>query len=104
MTALHYACKKQNIELIKLLIEEKSDVESKDNVGRTPLFYALLTENMDVIKVNIIIFLFLKVNSFNWCFTIHWNNVWIFEIKITKRNYRNFEILLNDKYFNEIRF
>ena len=57
MTALHYACKRENSELIKLLIEYNADLEAKDSVGRTPLFYSLLTENMDIIKV---IFYFLN--------------------------------------------
>ena len=51
MTALHYACKKSYIELIKFLVDSKADLEAKDSVGRTPLFYALLTEDMECVKV-----------------------------------------------------
>ena len=46
MTGLHYACKNKNLELIKILIENKSDLDARDFVNRTPLFYALLTEDL----------------------------------------------------------
>ena len=60
MTALHYACKKSYIELIKFLVDSKADLEAKDSVGRTPLFYALLTEDMECVKV----FFLFKISFF----------------------------------------
>ena len=43
---MHYACKKANLELIKLLIDNEADLLAEDNIGRTPLIYTLLSENM----------------------------------------------------------
>ena len=41
MTALHWSCKRGNIEISKILIEHKCDIDSEDMIGRTPLYFAV---------------------------------------------------------------
>ena len=51
MTGLHHACKRGLVNMVRILLENNSDIEAKDSVGRTPLFYGLLNENENVVKV-----------------------------------------------------
>lgn len=53
MTALHHACKKGYLDITKMLIERGADVDAVDSMNRSPLFYALITENKELIKVPI---------------------------------------------------
>jgi len=41
MTGLHWACKKGDLEAVKILINYKSDIEALDFVGRTALYIAI---------------------------------------------------------------
>lgn len=40
-TALHYCAQFYNLEIARLLIENKANVNAQDNVGNTPLFKAV---------------------------------------------------------------
>lgn len=53
MTGLHHACKRGFMSIAKVLLENGSYIEAKDSMGRTPLFYALVSENITVVKVKI---------------------------------------------------
>eukprot|EP00347_Sterkiella_histriomuscorum_P016095 403354513 len=48
---LHFAAKRDNIELIKLLIHYKADVNCRDLNGRTPLFFAAIMNNVGAVSV-----------------------------------------------------
>ncbi|KAL4504332.1 hypothetical protein ABPG72_009778 [Tetrahymena utriculariae] len=50
MTALHHACKKGNIFLAKYLISKGAEIDAQDSMKRTPLYYALVTENKQLVK------------------------------------------------------
>ncbi|KAL4456303.1 hypothetical protein ABPG74_014264 [Tetrahymena malaccensis] len=50
MTALHHACKKGNIFLAKYLISKGAEIDAQDSMKRTPLYYALVTENKYLVK------------------------------------------------------
>lgn len=39
-TALHFACMSQNIDVVKLLLKHKANVNDQDDEGRTALFYS----------------------------------------------------------------
>ena len=51
-TALHIAVRKGHLDIVKLLVEKGSDVNAKDIAGRTPLWYAIKSENLEVVRVN----------------------------------------------------
>jgi ankyrin repeat protein len=48
-TGLHIAAKRNNIDVLILLLEYKSDYEFKDLLGRTPLHIAIVYNNFDSI-------------------------------------------------------
>ncbi|CDW76885.1 ankyrin repeat-containing protein [Stylonychia lemnae] len=48
---LHFAAKRNNPEMIKLLLFNKSDVNAKDINGRTPLFYACMMNHVRATSV-----------------------------------------------------
>ncbi|EAR96268.3 CRAL/TRIO domain protein (macronuclear) [Tetrahymena thermophila SB210] len=50
MTALHHACKKGNLFLAKYLISKGAEIDAQDSMKRTPLYYALITENKQLVK------------------------------------------------------
>jgi ankyrin repeat protein len=50
-TVLMGACFKGNIELAALLIEYEADVNSTNDLGTTPLMYAILGQNIELIKL-----------------------------------------------------
>lgn len=39
-TALHYAAKQGNTEIVKILLEKGAEIEAKDFISRTPNFLA----------------------------------------------------------------
>lgn len=50
-TVLHIAAKRNNVDAIKLLINNGAEVDSKDDYDRTPLYYAIdYSSDIDVIK------------------------------------------------------
>ncbi len=63
MTALHWASKRNNIEVVKILIDNNSYLESKDIWGRNPLYYAIVNNHPDVV------FLLLYNNASPWSIT-----------------------------------
>jgi ankyrin repeat protein len=50
-TVLMGACFKGNVELVKLLIQHDADVNSVNDLGTTPLMYAILGQNIALIKL-----------------------------------------------------
>jgi ankyrin repeat protein len=48
---LHFAAKRDNVDLIKLLIRYKADVNAKDLNGRTPLYHAAMMNNVNAVSV-----------------------------------------------------
>ena len=50
MTALHYVCRKNYNELFNILLEYEPYLDAKDFSGRTPLLYAIINENREIIK------------------------------------------------------
>jgi len=49
-TALHYACDRENTELVQLLLEHNADVNLEDEEGETALHYACLVGNLNIVK------------------------------------------------------
>ena len=49
-TLLHYAAKKNYLEVIKHLIESGIDIDSENNLGSTPLHLAIENQHFDVVK------------------------------------------------------
>ncbi|MCH9634515.1 MAG: hypothetical protein S4CHLAM7_12680 [Chlamydiae bacterium] len=47
-TALHLACKNNNVEAAKLLVDNKADLEARENYGRTPLLLATIMKSEKV--------------------------------------------------------
>ncbi len=60
MTALHWASKRNHLEIMKILLKKKSNVDAEDIWGRTPLFYAIKNRNE---KATLVL---LKYNSSPW--------------------------------------
>ena len=50
-TVLMGACFKGNVELAALLIEYEANVNSSNDLGTTPLMYAILGQNIELIKL-----------------------------------------------------
>lgn len=50
-SALHWAVIKKNQACASLLIQADADVDSQDNMGKTPLFYALANGEKEMIKL-----------------------------------------------------
>ena len=48
---MHIAAKRNNPELIKLLLKYKADVNAKDMNGRTPLFVAANMNNVNAVSI-----------------------------------------------------
>ena len=48
---MHFAAKRNNPDLMKLLIHYKSDVNARDLNGRTPLFYAAMMNNVKAVAI-----------------------------------------------------
>jgi hypothetical protein len=53
MTALHVAVEFENLEIAKLLLQNKADINAQDKDGKTPLMYAVdgITENFEAVKL-----------------------------------------------------
>ncbi|MBP7282075.1 MAG: ankyrin repeat domain-containing protein [Leptospiraceae bacterium] len=49
---MHYACSKWNsdVEIVKLLVENKADVNAQNKQGWTPLHNAFLQVNLELVK------------------------------------------------------
>lgn len=47
---LHLATKRNNYELTQFLIQNKCDIDSRDCLGRTALFYAVRNQNPYIIR------------------------------------------------------
>jgi len=50
MTALHWSCDRGNIEIVKVLLKSKANINEQDNELQTPLHYATVCEHVDVVK------------------------------------------------------
>ena len=47
LTALHWAAKRGNLQVLEYLIQSNSDLEAEDDMERTPLFYAVTLNHID---------------------------------------------------------
>lgn len=50
-TALHYASRIGNLEIVKTLLEHGADATIKDKYGRTSLYYALDNGYLEIVKM-----------------------------------------------------
>ena len=50
-TPLHHAVRKRDTEIVKLLIEHGADVNRKDDLGWTPLFWASASGNKEMFEI-----------------------------------------------------
>ncbi|CAD8102632.1 unnamed protein product [Paramecium sonneborni] len=50
MTALHWACKREHFEIVKLLIENGADIEFQDIIGRPTLYFAIIGGDPKIVK------------------------------------------------------
>ena len=46
-----YASKNGNFEVVKLLIENKSNIEKANDFLKTPLMYAIENDHIEVVKI-----------------------------------------------------
>jgi len=51
MTALHFAAKKGSIEIVSFLVGLGANVDAKDMIGRTPLYFAIQHNHIDILKI-----------------------------------------------------
>jgi ankyrin repeat protein len=51
MTGLHIAAKKGYTDIVKLLIDYGADINSKDCLGRSPLYYAVVEKHTEIVKI-----------------------------------------------------
>jgi ankyrin repeat protein len=56
MTSLHWAAKKGHVRIVKMLCNNGADVNAKDLIGRTPLFFAIKYNHPDIAKVASVLF------------------------------------------------
>lgn len=49
MTALHWACKRGHIEIVRYLIDGGADIEFQDIIGRPSLYFAIIGGNVDIV-------------------------------------------------------
>ena len=50
-TALHVAIKNEDLKLAELLIDYNSNVDAKDLLGRTPIFFAVSNSNYEMVRL-----------------------------------------------------
>jgi ankyrin repeat protein len=48
---LSVACVYNNIDTVKLLLDNKADIEARDDDGATPLFNAVLNGNTEIVRL-----------------------------------------------------
>ena len=51
LTPQHWACKRNQEDIVKMLLMFNSDVNAKDILGRTPQYFALLHQNQKIVKL-----------------------------------------------------
>ncbi len=44
--------------MVRILLDNGADIDAKDTMGRTPLFYALLSENIHLVKVDLYLYIY----------------------------------------------
>jgi ankyrin repeat protein len=49
-TALHVACKRSSLDIVKLLLKNKADVNALDSAGRSPLFIGLQKQDVEICR------------------------------------------------------
>ena len=60
MTALHWAVKRGNTEIVEILLKQNADPDARDLVGRTPLYFAIMSNLIEVVKVFFLIIVYLN--------------------------------------------
>ncbi|EAS03144.2 ankyrin domain protein (macronuclear) [Tetrahymena thermophila SB210] len=51
MTALHWACKRGHCQVARMLIQQGADVDAKDLIGRTPLYFAISIQDAPIVEL-----------------------------------------------------
>ncbi|KAL4477297.1 hypothetical protein ABPG73_003423 [Tetrahymena malaccensis] len=51
MTALHWACKRGHCQVAGMLIKQGADVDAKDLIGRTPLYFAISIQDAPIVEL-----------------------------------------------------
>jgi hypothetical protein len=51
MTGLHWSCKRGHIEIVKLLVKHGADIDFQDIIGRTALYFAIVSGNNEIVEV-----------------------------------------------------
>jgi hypothetical protein len=51
LNSLEQICYKIDSDVVSLLIKNKADINAKDNLGNTPLYYAIETQNIEMVRL-----------------------------------------------------
>lgn len=51
LTALHHACKNNNLEMVEFLLEKGANVHAINRASQTPLYEAITNKNIEIIKL-----------------------------------------------------
>ena len=49
--SLHVAIRKQNVEIVKLLLEHKANINVKNHLNCTPIFFACIWNSLEMVKL-----------------------------------------------------
>ena len=50
MTAIHWACKRGNESIVRLLLLWKANPNKRDYYRKTPIYYAIESDNSDIVS------------------------------------------------------
>lgn len=51
MSGLHWACKRGHIDVVKILLNNGADIDFQDIIGRTALYFGIVSNNSELIQV-----------------------------------------------------
>lgn len=50
MSALHWACRRGNQDIVQVLLDHHANINAQDIIGRTPLFFAAKYKHIPVVR------------------------------------------------------